>query len=220
MLFKGEMVRAILAGSKTQTRRVVKPQPNNTPGVHHAIEPYRTSGGDWNWVLAATGHGWDVFACPYGKPGDRLWVKETWRPHDVLSPWDLSITYAADGAERYVNDGEFGERDWNMPKAAATGNVTPLFMPRWASRITLEITEVRVEQIRSISAKDILAEGAVLRAHDDEFGHNPVSAFDGKCYVMGLRSLWAAGWNSINAKRAPWESNPWVWAISFKRIPL
>jgi hypothetical protein len=91
-------------------------------------------------------------------------------------------------------------------------------MPRWACRLVLEVSAVRVERLQEISAKDILAEGAVLRAHDDQFGHTPVSAFDGMCY-MDLKSLWAAGWDSINAKRAPWASNPFVWVITFRRLP-
>lgn len=76
---------------------------------------------------------------------------------------------------------------------------------------------MRVERLQQIIAKDILAEGAVSRPHDDQFGHNPVSAFDG-CVYLDLISLWAKGWDSINAKRAPWSSNPYVWVVEFKRI--
>jgi hypothetical protein len=92
-------------------------------------------------------------------------------------------------------------------------------MPRWASRITLEVTGVRVQRVQEISAKDIIAEGAVERSHEVEFlGKCPVSTFDGCCY-SDLKSLWAAGWDSINAKRSfGWEVNPWVWVYEFKKL--
>ena len=223
ILFSAPMVRAILAGIKAQTRRVVKPQPANDPAKHHPIEPYHNGRGGWNWVLAATGHGiGDPFPCPYGAAGDRLWVRETWQADPIIDdtwastqwhgcPKDARI---ADLPERfhhprfcnYKADWLHGDIRWRPS----------IFMPRWASRITLEVTGVRVERLQEISAKDIVAEGSVNRAHDDQFGHNPVSQFDGKVY-LDLKSLWTAGWESINGKGS-WAANPWLWVVEFRRV--
>lgn len=193
IMFGAAGVRAILAGTKTQTRRTVKPnryrELPDTPRIECDADDglWYCDGGHW------------MVRCPYGVPGDRLWVRETWA--DTMSD-PAEAVYRADG-ERHPSS----SLRWQ----------SPMRMPRWASRITLEVTGVRVERLHQISAKDILAEGAVIRAHIDQFGRNPVSAFDG-CVYLDLMSLWAAGWDKINRKRAPWESNPWVWVIEFKRI--
>lgn len=140
---------------------------------------------------------------PYVK-GMTLWVRETWM--------------------ECVNCGTPNYRATvNKPRQCSgcdesLGRWIPsLHMSRWASRITLEISDVRVERLQDISAKDILAEGAVERPHFDQYlGKMPVSAFDGKAYV-DLRSLWAAGWESIYGKGS-WNLNPYVWVLSFRRI--
>jgi hypothetical protein len=140
ILFSGPMVRALLDGSKTQTRRIIKPQPDNDPKKHHPIKPYCTSLGQWNWVLAATGHGCgDPFDCPYGQPGDRMWVRE------AVAEISCRLTYRAD-----TDDGAHCQvKRW-----------TPsIHMPRIWSRILLEITGVRVERLQDISEADALAEG-------------------------------------------------------------
>jgi len=184
------MVRAILAGSKSQTRRVVKPQPRIVDG-----EPI------WP-VRRPRGRGFED--CPYGQPGDRLWVREAWRilgdsPDDTLDMFDRDdVQYRADDDQSYI--------DKYRPSSR---------MPRRFSRITLEVTGVRVERLQDIRPRDILAEGAVERPHVDQFGRNPVSRFDGKVY-LDLRSLWAAGWNQINGPGS-WDANPWVWVIEFRR---
>ena len=149
----------------------------------------------------------------------KLWVRETWSPDHAAFYPHWPVVYRADGEPfEHIERNEKGEVYSPEQKAWYPFKwQSPIFMPRWASRITLEITDVRVERLQSITAKDILAEGAVLRAHDSEFGHNPVSAFDGAVY-MDLKSLWAAGWNTINGKKHPWNSNPWVWKISFRKL--
>ncbi|MDW0357749.1 hypothetical protein Q8G38_00300 [Halomonas venusta] len=198
ILFNAEMVRALLDGRKTQTRRIVKPtKDRNGSGCH--LSPCEVAGE----INAG-----DYFLCPYGQPGDRLWVKETWRPQGVLSPWDLGVTYAADGEQRIIKDGEFGDKDWNMPKAAAKGNVSPLFMPRWASRITLEIVSVRVERLQDISESEALAEGVIgeeeAKAAGLEWFDKPRRAFQ---FL----------WQRINGAES-WDANPWIWVITFKRL--
>lgn len=225
ILFNAAMVRAILAGRKTQTRRVVKPQPvmavmdgnaadaliaaTNAGLVPRQPKPYWR----WNgchhipWPKAVT------CLCPYGVPGDRLWVREA---HAINPKLPASMHTAETALDRHVRYRADGGEPWNSWRPS-------IHMPRWASRILLEVTDVRVERVGEISPKDIMAEGAVLRSHDvDAFaivGGNPkcpVSAFDG-CVYPDLKSLWASGWDSINAKRGyGWADNPWVWAVTFR----
>ena len=204
ILFSGAMVQAIIAGRKSMTRRLVKPQPE--------------AGCDSPYHLGSVDNA-TARACPYGKVGDRLWVRETWRPTVDETLWDC-IEYKADGAriKPSVPDNNTGFHfSAECDDAAESSNTRwrpSIHMPRWASRLSLVITNTRIERLNTISGKDILAEGAVVRAHDDAFGHNPVSAFDGKVY-LDLTSLWAAGWGSIHGKGA-WAANPWVWVVEFK----
>lgn len=164
--------------------------------------------GDGNKALhLATGPGGLVFvpykattadhrmACPYGAPGDRLWVRETWRmdQHGKGS----NVIYAADLDERFRG----GKGPWRPS----------IFMPRSASRITLEITSVRVERLQDITEKDIIAEGVTVDVAAKMTGI-PWSS------LPTLHHAWEAGWDFINGKRAPWASNPWVWVISFRRV--
>ena len=184
ILFSAPMVRALLDGSKTQTRRVVKPQP---------VYDGRFAGG---WKLkgkkgheAATCSPFIAEVCPYGQPGDRLWVRESFAHiyRDNSSPERRSfedVAYMADG--RGIDIGAYGS--WKPS----------IHMPRWASRITLEITGVRVERLQDISEADARAEGA--SQHPDGPWH-------------AYRSLWTL----INGPDS-WAANPWVWIIEFKRI--
>jgi hypothetical protein len=215
ILFSGPMVRAILDGRKTQTRRVVKPQPGPTATMlFDGVKWYA------NGLIADCK---DVRAyCPYGEVGDRLWVREAFM--DFCPIW--AGYWCGCGTKEMQHDTHLVAYkatktgiDWKEHK-----NVLPLkwkpsiHMARAWSRITLEITDVRVERLQIISAKDIIAEGVVERAHHNEhFGKMPVSAFDGAAYV-DLISLWAAGWDSVNGKKHPFSSNPWCWVISFKRV--
>lgn len=189
MLFKGCMVNAILAGRKTMTRRLKKP----------------------------------------GEVGDYLWAKETFRQvasgeiQNGEGNLRYGIAYQADGFVKWSDIETQMIGGWPDTKVPMQFDPpkwkSPLFMPRWASRITLEVTAIREEKLQAISAKDIIAEGAVDRPYNVEFlGKCPVSAFDGICYP-DLQSLWAHGWNSINKKAGTkWQDNPTIFVISFKRI--
>lgn len=186
ILFNGAMVRAILDGRKTQTRRVMKPQPT-------AVD----ESGQW---YGRNPQSLQNRTCPYGQEGSRLWVREAWAARldqDHLSPSQLphgmTVGYWADGPGKCCNTG----------CAGAAGRVrASMHMPRWASRILLEITNVRVERLQEISNDDALAEG-INRPIDMRY---PVDEF---------RALW----DSINAARGfGWDVNPWVWCVSFKKL--
>lgn len=210
ILFSGPMVRALLDGRKTQTRRIVKPMPKWAERFPICKPDGMAAGHQiwwWDGEFRGTGVAQDS---PYGKPGDRLWVKETWRPIESLGPWDMDVIYRADGERRTVKDGEFGDRDWSMPKAAATGNVSPLFMPRWASRLLLEITDVRVERLLDCSAADAQAEGLqwVTPGMWSVDRSLPIIAHEARTAYFEL-------WDHINGAGAA-EANPWVWAVSFR----
>ncbi len=216
ILFSGAMVRALQAGIKTQTRRALKPQPSEFvggPGVtlrdgspaplialDDSVEPYGRE-----------------IACPYGQPGDRLWVRETfyawgrwetrfsakkrrdeWHFEDLTLESGKCYSYSADG------DGPMFERGkrnagvlpgwWKRPA---------IFMPRAASRITLEITSMRVERLQDISVAAAIAEGCPGGEHGDRYAA-----------LEQYRALW----ESINGPGS-WDANPWVWVVEFRRLP-
>lgn len=222
ILFSAPMVRAILDGSKTQTRRAVKPQP---PADTFRIDTYHHPDGShhfWSWKEAFGGcelhAGWKPTPCPYGKPGDRLWVREAWKPQishscalDACDCENVWVDYPADGEGRLFA-GEIPE-EWTFPANHKKGNSVPsIHMPRWASRITLEIIGVRVERLNDISQSDARAEGAppshpsIDRVSRD-FG-----------YPDFPRSWFGQLWEQINGPGC-WAANPWVWVIEFRRLP-
>lgn len=195
ILFSAPMVRAILAGAKTQTRRELRVQPFSTNDPQHAEPRAR---GNWVWMAFddrprysfATGD----FRCPYGVPGDRLWVREAFRlcaEADATPPRDTDAAY----------------RVWyeaDAPHQPGAGKLRPgMFMPRWASRITLEVVGVRVERLQAISEADALAEGVQMDCTD-------VERF---CARAAYRTLW----NEINGPGS-WAANPWAWAVEFKQV--
>lgn len=234
VVFSGPMVRAMIEGRKTVTRRIVKPQPSTT---HWQLIPgyagdYRQVGEDlWRFAHRIPQNPeWDcdsIIRCPYGQTGDRLWVKERWRPFVAYSHGagecdcgDVNVEYRADGEVRFFRDGSI-PFEWTMPKAAARGDVTPLFMPRWASRITLEMTAVRVERLQD-------GEGELdLESRYLAEGINRIHHGDGAYYYSALRDephpknwndpfdAWRELWQSTGGD---WDANPWVWVIEFKRI--
>jgi len=139
--------------------------------------------------------------CSYGQPGDRLWVRETWAGGIDKTP--NSVDYRADGHSYVV------EPKWRPS----------IHMPRWASRLTLEVTKVRVQRLQGISVEEARAEG-IERSNDERWPWRNYDPLDGASFVNATTSFMSL-WNSINGARADcsWEENPWVWAITFRRLP-
>ena len=209
ILFSAPMVRAILDGRKTQTRRIVKPQPpgscryeinGNQDKAYCVFDDAGLPGGIG--FCPPTARSKDhLLPCPYGKPGDRLWVRETWqqvtqdvatvKPIDVLRDCKQGVCYAADGERCPITYGQVKLR-WRPS----------IFMRRWASRITLEITGVRVERLQDISEEDAIAEGVQCA---------------GVPSSLTNRGAFAKLWESINGPDS-WAANPWVWVVEFHKL--
>ena len=188
IIFTGEMVRAILDGRKTQTRRVIKLRDGSLPDDCDIPAHEGKYIGDYIMDFSKTFPQWQQLDCPYGHPGDRLWVRETWMPliGRNFEPTNQFV-YKTDGWESKDKDYKVG---WKSSS----------FMPRSASRITLEIVSVRVERVQEISDTDMGAEGS-------------------PAYNTLLREVFINLWNSFNAKRGyGWDVNPYVWVIEFKRL--
>lgn len=200
ILFSGPMVRALLDGRKTQTRRVVKPQPR------------RVDGGVPFGDAPASAHaepGSMMMRCPYGKRGDRLWVREAWAESDMADGTPV-IAYRAGGCIAIGKNDPHGPdyliRAYTFNEDVHAEAWRPsIHMPRSASRITLEVTGVRVERLQDISEADAIAEGIqeLIDAGVDHDG-TPRDTF---------RKLW----ESINGPGS-WESDTWVWVVEFRRV--
>jgi len=212
------MVRAILEGRKTQTRRVITPQP-----IH--------DGTFWTWKPDSIDRGWtdkpeDRYndptlgnialrsLCPYGRPGDRLWVKERFALHkdsDRLSPKNAPKDC------RFYFD-EHGRQTGTNPRIGRWRSSR--FMPRWHSRIDLEITDVRAERVQDISAEDAIAEGV------ESVGRAGGKDIAWRLYANGATGCtnrpedsYSTLWDSINKERGyGWDANPWAWVIEFKKL--
>lgn len=192
ILFSGAMVRAILDDRKSQTRRVVKPQPDivTSDGV-----PARFTPRD-----AELGRLGEVIRCPYGQPGDRLWVKETIRKTGEFPGGYCTSEYVADNAPTVADA-------WPWQKRT----LSSIHCPRGLSRIALEIAGARVERLQDISAEDSVAEG--LREDEIRGWYSDDVPGSWASPVAAYRELW----ESINGPGS-WDTNPFVWVIEFKRV--
>ena len=211
IIFSAPMVRAILAGAKTQTRRVVRQQitPLADGSSWHQFD-HRGSNYRMN-LRNGTVSQWSPLLqfCPYGQPGDRLWVRETHAPQsDCWGSWER-WTRGEGGPGPVIHYKASDERAWVDRWRPS------IHMPRWASRITLEITSVRVERLQDISEADAIAEGCI---------QNPNGYYQGGPHkVIGLKQMATAVrayrdlWESINGPSS-WDANPWVWVVEFKRV--
>ena len=233
IIFSGNMVRALLDGQKTRTRRVVKSQPAPNTGTV-----------EWNAAAEAfvpwapsLGNGFrrngPMLICPYGQPGGRLWVRETWRtdrawdkdapatmPRRNVPPGTVGapISYDADGIARI---GSFDANGFTPGKARPS-----IHMPRWASRMTLELTDVRVERVQDISEADALAEGVRQLSKDAgrtwKFGIGEPGdrgAWAWSRFLPTARLAFSSLWDELNEARGHgWDANPWVWVLEFQRV--
>jgi hypothetical protein len=228
ILFSGPMVRAILEGRKGQTRRALKPQPESREN-ESVPGHYGTFFHGWNLDHPAVTD-FDLSSlCPYGRPGDRLWVRETWsmagmfnktKPSDLDHEW--SSHQVNEGLLWYRADGEQEPGATVGDKMSGRGRWRPsIHMPRWASRILLEITDVRVERLQDISDHDALSEG--IEVSDWEHGCCPYRNYrkgepgqmNRHCSTPGLSFLTL--WESINGAGS-WAENPYVWRVEFKQL--
>lgn len=189
ILFSAPMIHAILAGQKTQTRRIfkeknggVQPRANDIPGMRQVLRN-----------------------CPYGQHGDQLWVRETWQhsnsPYGPYTP-DCTVFYRAD-----YRDDPHGMDGEKSPEGKYRTWIPSIHMPRKASRLQLEVIGIRVEKLHDISESDCIAEGA-------PGGHG---AIPGYAYNATPQEHYRYIWTSINSA-ASWDANPWVWVVEFKHL--
>ncbi|MCE1114156.1 hypothetical protein LU692_02640 [Pseudomonas sp. NMI795_08] len=248
ILFNGTMIRALLEGRKTVTRRAVKHQPGVpvTDAIPRRDYPHGPATVNWYWrpkhghLNRVPSNGWE-FKCPFGQPGDRLWVRESWQdvhPVQVADgrysqagqagiPGPPGVTYRtiyrADGPYPVVYhshahpyrclqpDPEHGS-NW-AAENGYTGWTPSIHMPRWASRMLLEITDVRVERLQAITPDQAVAEGVdgeICRQHLET---SPVRHLCREAEILGFAGLW-------NSTGGDWDANPWVWVVEFKRVTL
>lgn len=227
ILFSAPMVRALLDGSKTQTRRVVKQNLKRLgdgdwhafdhKGINYRVNARHTTTGSWRNLLQF---------CPYGQIGDQLWVRETFAYGAAVG---AEAGYGLDD-ETYIEQmADDKDKKRAVPREFAIANKvgvdevvwTPsIHMPRWASRIQLEITGVRVERLQDISEEDAKAEGVERRIIGEgwrEYGLDAQTESYGTPPLVSAQESFHSLWQSINGPGS-WEANPWVWVIEFRRV--
>jgi hypothetical protein len=280
ILFSGPMIRAILEGRKTQTRRVVKPMPfidyptgfrlQKEYKLEHHVKCSFVQAGmlcDCHAIYEPW-KGERIAACPYGKPGDRLWVRETWASIKEMDDIPESFLDLPEEYEQIVERTLVTYRATPRIGIRFPGVIRPvdrmtylhettelehhyfgwpikwkpsIFMPRWASRIILEVADVRVEQLQSISEADAIAEGieplysaeaikSTVGLEPYRFGepvpwtnylwHGRKGGTEGYSNAANAIDSYRSLWESINAKKYPWANNPFVWVVEFKRVEV
>jgi hypothetical protein len=207
ILFSATMVQAILASRKTQTRRIIKPQP-----VH--VVPFVSFGdgiekptGEFGLCMKSDRVIEKHVRCPYGQRGDRLWVKETWNIfHRQWDEYNQQEELGAPFRSIPKQMPKNGILDYAADWSGGSGYRPSIHMPRWASRITLEVVSVRVERLQQISVIGATAEGVTYEVSQRPIGpHHPA--------ILAYQELW----ERINGKGS-WAANPWVWVVEFKHI--
>jgi hypothetical protein len=224
IIFSASMVRAILNGTKTQTRRTVQPQP--AEWLHPMPCPSTTPEG-WQgpldhslWAHEGDEHDGESRRCPYGQPGDRLWVRETF----AIVP--RTAYRCSEGVQQTLrpdddHDAAIYREGWTRSRGGFRWRPS-IHMPRWASRIELKVTGIRVERLQDISEADCIAEGIERGVGFPGWyryplpGDAPGLSTAGKVPTAYPRLAYRALWASINGPGA-WDANPWVWVVEFKR---
>lgn len=222
IIFSPSMVRAIIAGKKTQTRRIISGASNQRAAEYY-IQGNRwwaDSGPDAELVWQST------LNSPYGEPGQLMWVREVWGVHTRSTGgpktprpggW-LGLGYKADNlGSGHILDVDMPHTYWVKPpgdlwnyyreKTRWQKWISPIHMPRWASRITLFIEELRIERLQDITEADAIAEGV-------EPYHRQGTSMEPGCHVSA-RTRFGMAWDTINGNRGSWASNPWLWVITF-----
>lgn len=219
ILFSGSMVNAILEGRKTMTRRVVNPQP-------------RKCRSGWEWVTRKATWHWPggLHTCLYGQPGDRLWVRET-----ICSHRGFGFPLGSSPQRNTLGELVWSYNADHLEPDSVTTRKPSIFMPRWASRITLEIVDIRVERLQAIGIDEISAEGfevpvssegcppgkvKLLTRLTDKHNHPPIAYLPKKPTADDFyRAEFASGWDGLNSKRGfGWKTNPRVWVLEFRRV--
>lgn len=227
ILLNADMVRAVLNGSKTQTRRIIQSAAKNMQARGHEVITHRAPGdkwyGDYVYSMRDRSGVWQDFTneqflakCPFGQPGDRLWVRETFRVHSRATDV-ATLVYKASQRQSWT------QQTHRVPvsvcnKPAVIEKWTPsIHMPRWASRITLEITGVRVERSQDITEQDSAAEG--VPPAGDLLPEYPDTYLTPKGDFATAKVAFQRLWESIYGEDS-WQANPWVWVIEFKRVEV
>ncbi|EMR0514647.1 hypothetical protein RY963_002688 [Stenotrophomonas maltophilia] len=219
ILFNGTMVRAILAGAKTQTRRAIKPQPLET-SFFDAPRQYQPTFVDDGQLRVATSSGVHLLTCPFGQRGDRLWVRERFKPvasgqvKNGYGEVRYGYAYEADSSTRWnrrtttIHDlsGQTSKGPMQFQKGPWKSAIC---MPHRACRLVLEVTDVRVERLQAITEANAIAEG--IRIDSDGGFHVESGTHYSSSPIGSFASLWSS-------TGGDWASNPCVWAITFKRI--
>ena len=220
ILFSSPMIRALLGGRKTQTRRVIKLPTSKAEHLRGKWEPSTVGGSGcfdrfgnpapeqvciWNDRVGTT------LICDYGKPGDLLWVREPWRVIKDYDAFDSKTILVASGGD--MNGCvDFTSTSLNPNWVGRRRHAR--FMPRWASRLTLELTDVRIQRLQEISEQDAFAEG-IIPTEKDSDGQQWYSLPEWDWQSLSASQAYKSLWESINGEGS-WDANPWVWVISFR----
>ena len=228
LVYCGELIPKVWSGDKDVTRRLMRPQPSKWLAAYlHAGFRSLQLLRDGRWAAknaANLVNPKDIIKCPYGRPGDRLWVQEAYRVLSLpsIGPWHVQIEYKADGVRSGVL--AVPPSHQHMPTSAEKNRgkwYSGRFMAKWASRGSLEIVDIRPEWLHDITAADVPREGVELRIVDGRLVLPIGKRFSYTDYPKELPPeirLFAALWDSINHKRSPWARNDMVWRIETKRL--
>jgi hypothetical protein len=211
ILMCGDMIRATLAGRKTQTRRVAGDDPQWSFRPRPDSNPHDVS--TWDSALKA-----GLKVSPYGGPGDTLLIKEKHR-FQCRDAAGLHVEYAADG-EVLSWKTDYEPKEYNVYRNGRKIWRPSIFLPKNCVRLAGKIKEVRLQRLQDISEEDAVSEGLVPAPErlDGLFAPSPAKRFERTDYLLPVEA-YRTLWDSLNAKRGyPWDSNPWVWAITYKRI--
>jgi len=229
ILFSEAEVLATLAGRKTQLRRVVNPQPPADAEAVGANSCEGPEGPAWFWwkgnrdernFWPPTTGGANSIHCPFGQPGDQMWLRETWAlvhnwEEDGIDDWEGAIPKdrpISPSAQVWHKAGHLRSSDTVEDRGFRWR--PSIHMPRWASRLTLEITNIRVERVQEISEEDARAEGVLGESVECDVAADPPGQI---AFVTRYRQPYMRLWDSINGVGS-WVSDPWVWAITFKAV--